>query len=149
MTKSTGPDIGIVKNAMIGPTVGDHYRTARRLLATTRTDDRRDYRPRDSYNRDRAPPASSEDAEQKRKAQEEERQRKLAEMQSNASEMEDARRQRIAEVTALEEKQLEEDEKHRSDKGRFVGGLHRQLQEDGLDDRIKRSRGGLARLDED
>lgn len=70
-------------------------------------------------------------------------------MQANASEMEDARRQRIAEVTAMEEKQHEEDEKHRSEKGRFVSGLHKQLQEDSLDERIKRSRGGLARMDED
>ncbi|EHA22051.1 hypothetical protein ASPNIDRAFT_48964 [Aspergillus niger ATCC 1015] len=117
------------------------------VIAETETDPR-DYRPRDrdTYTRDKPSP---EEAEQKRKQQEEERQRKLAEMQANASEMEDARRQRIAEVTAMEEKQHEEDEKHRSEKGRFVSGLHKQLQEDSLDERIKRSRGGLARMDED
>ncbi|OJJ71877.1 hypothetical protein ASPBRDRAFT_55141 [Aspergillus brasiliensis CBS 101740] len=112
--------------------------------------DKRDYRPRDrdrdTYARDNPNP---EEAEQKRKQQEEERQRKLAQMQANASEMEDARRQRIAEVTAIEEKQHAEDEKHRSEKGLFVSGLHKQLQEDSLDERIKRSRGGLARMDED
>ncbi|OJI83911.1 hypothetical protein ASPTUDRAFT_122427 [Aspergillus tubingensis CBS 134.48] len=116
--------------------------------ATATASDPRDYRPRDrdTYSRDKP---NAEEAEQKRKQQEEERQRKLAEMQANASEMEDARRQRIAEVSAIEAKQHEEDEKHRSEKGRFVSGLHKQLQEDSLDERIKRSRGGLARLDED
>lgn len=82
--------------------------------------------------------------------QEAERQRKLAEMQSNAQEMESTRRQRVADVTAVEERQREEEDRHRSDRGRFVGQLHRQLQEDNLDDRLRRNRGGLARVgDED
>ncbi|PYI30166.1 hypothetical protein BP00DRAFT_212100 [Aspergillus indologenus CBS 114.80] len=116
-----------------------------------RFSDRRDYRgPRGSYNRDRnLQDGKNNHTEQRAKDLEQERQRKLAEMLSNADEMEETRRQRIAEVTAAEQKQLEEDEKHRSEKGRFVSGLHRQLQEDNLDDRLKRSRGGLARLDDD
>ncbi|KAF7586016.1 RNA-splicing factor, partial [Aspergillus hancockii] len=85
----------------------------------------------------------------KAKDLEEERKRKLVEMQSNANEMEDIRRQRIAEVTAMEDKQREEDDKQRSERGRFVAGLHRQLEEDSLDDRLKRSRGGLSRMEED
>ncbi|PYI22006.1 hypothetical protein BO99DRAFT_441002 [Aspergillus violaceofuscus CBS 115571] len=106
--------------------------------------------PRGSYNRDRnLRDGENNNTEQRAKDMEQERQRRLAEMLSNADEMEETRRQRIAEVTAAEQKQLEEDEKHRSEKGRFVSGLHRQLQEDNLDDRLKRSRGGLARLDDD
>jgi hypothetical protein len=69
-------------------------------------------------------------------------------MMSNANEMEETRRHRIAEVTAQEEKQLAADEKQRSERGRFVSGLHRQLQEDSLDERIRRSRGGLAKMED-
>ncbi|OJJ81226.1 U2-type spliceosomal complex subunit CWC25 [Aspergillus glaucus CBS 516.65] len=113
----------------------------------------RDYdnRPRDSYRRDRnsnRPQPNGHANGQANNAkskeqQDEERQRKLAEMQSNASDLETTRRKRIDEVTAMEERQREEDEKNRTEKGRFVGQLHRQLQEDSLDQRIQRSRGGL------
>ncbi|ODM17539.1 hypothetical protein SI65_07214 [Aspergillus cristatus] len=117
----------------------------------------RDYdnRPRDSYRRDRdhsrpQPGAPNGHANghanntKSKEQQEEERQRKLAEMQSNASDLEATRRKRIDEVTAMEERQREEDEKNRTEKGRFVGQLHRQLQEDSLEQRIQRSRGGLV-----
>lgn len=70
-------------------------------------------------------------------------------MQSNAEEMEDTRRQRVKDITAIEEQQRLEEDKHRSDRGRFVSQLHRRAQEDSLDERIRRSRGGLAKLDED
>lgn len=68
---------------------------------------------------------------------------------SSASELEETRRQRVADVTRMEEKQRAEDEKHRSERGQFMSGLHRQLQEDSLDERLKRSRGGLSRMEED
>lgn len=70
-------------------------------------------------------------------------------MQSNAQDMEQTRQQRIAEVTEIEEKQREEDDKQRTDRGQFMSGLHRQLQEDSLDERIRRSRGGLAKVGDD
>jgi hypothetical protein len=70
-------------------------------------------------------------------------------MQSNAQEMEVTRRERVADVTAQEEKKREEEDKRRSDRGQFMSGLHRQLQEDSLDERIRRSRGGLSKLEED
>ncbi|KAL6229404.1 Pre-mRNA splicing factor-domain-containing protein [Aspergillus navahoensis] len=123
--------------------------------------DRRDTRPprgRDAYsfgrdrNRDRAPYSRNEDAhadaDQHAQELEEQRKRRLAEMQANAQAMETTRRQRVAVVTALEEKQREEDDKRRSDRGQFMSGLHRQLQEDSLDERIRRSRGALTK-DED
>ena len=102
--------------------------------------------PRDSYRRDREPNGSGPDNSNGTKAQdlEEDRKRRLAEMQSNAADMEDTRRQRIADVTAMEDRQREQDDKARSERGQFVGQLHRQLQGEGLDERIKRSRGGLA-----
>lgn len=83
------------------------------------------------------------------KDQEAERQRKVAEMQSNAQDMETTRRQRIADVTAVEEQRREQEDRQRTDRGRFVGQMHRQLQEDNLDDRLRRNRGGLARVDDD
>jgi hypothetical protein len=90
-----------------------------------------------------------EPADNRGKDLEADRKRKLAEMMSNADELEKKRLKRIAEVTAMEEKEREADEKQRSERGRFVGQLHRQLQEDNLDDRIRRSRGGLAKMEED
>lgn len=70
-------------------------------------------------------------------------------MQSNAEEMEDTRRQRVKDITAMEEQQRSEEDKQRSDRGRFVSQLHRRAQEDSLDERIRRSKGGLAKMDED
>lgn len=105
----------------------------------------RESQPRRDRSRDRQPNGHANggtngDAQKL----EEDRARRLAEMQSNATDLEVNRRERIAEVTAQEDEQRERDEKNRTDRGRFVGQLHRQLQEDSLDERIKRSRGGLA-----
>ncbi|KAA8650548.1 hypothetical protein EYZ11_002085 [Aspergillus tanneri] len=112
-----------------------------------RYDDRKNHRrPRHSYPRNRVPNRSGPgDSDTKAKDLEEDRMRRLAEMQDNASEMEQNRRQRIAEVTVEEERKREKDEKQRSERGRFVSAMHRQLQEDTLDERIRRSRGGLSR----
>lgn len=106
----------------------------------------RDFQPRRERSRDRQPNGHQANggANGDAKKLEEDRARRLAEMQSNATDLEENRRERIAEVTAQEEEQHQRDEKGRSDRGRFVGQLHRQLQEDSLDERIKRSRGGLA-----
>ncbi|KAJ5176098.1 uncharacterized protein N7482_001975 [Penicillium canariense] len=82
------------------------------------------------------------------KEQEEERLRKLAEMQSNASEIEADRRQRLNDISMKEEEQKEEDDKQRSDRGRFMSQVHRRVQEDSLDERIRRSRGGLSKMED-
>lgn len=113
------------------------------------------YEPRSrnhDRDRNRGPPIIHNTArpnDTRAKDQEAERQRKLAEMQSNAHEMESTRQQRISNIDAIEEKQRQEDDRHRSDRGRFVGQLHRKLQEDNLDDRLRRSKGGLARIEAD
>lgn len=70
-------------------------------------------------------------------------------MQSNANEIEEDRLQRIADITAKEEQQREADDKQRSDRGQFMSQIHKRAQEDSLDERIRRSRGGLSRMDED
>ena len=84
-----------------------------------------------------------------REAEEKERQRKLAEMQSNAQEMEDVRRHRVDKVSAMEEQQRHADDRRRTDRGQFMSQLHRRAQEDSLDERIRRNRGGLARVEDD
>lgn len=118
--------------------------------------DRRDYPRRDHSNglrasgRDRGPPPPRPVVNKPDpKEQEEERRRKLAEMQSNANDLETGRRQRIAEITTKEEQQAEADNRTRSDRGQFMSQIHKRAQEDTLDERIKRSRGGLSRMEED
>ncbi|PKX98844.1 U2-type spliceosomal complex subunit CWC25 [Aspergillus novofumigatus IBT 16806] len=119
------------------------------MESSSRGNDRRDNKePKDSNPRERTWNTRDEAAGNKEKDLEEERKKKLAEMMSNADELEQKRLQRIVEVTAMEEKEREADEKQRSERGRFVGQLHRQLQEDSLDDRIRRSRGGLERMED-
>ena len=57
-------------------------------------------------------------------------------MQANAGSLEDERRDRLAELAAKEKKQLEDEDKLRSDKGRFVGKLHRQADQVDLGGRL-------------
>lgn len=80
---------------------------------------------------------------------EEERRRKLAEMQYNATEIESERRRRLAEISAKEEEQREADDRQRSDRGRFMSDVNKRVQEDTLDERIRRSRGGLSKMEKD
>lgn len=104
--------------------------------------------PRRDRSRDRQPNGNTNghttDTANTAQKLEEDRARRLAEMQSNATDLEANRRERIAQVTEQEERQREADEKNRSERGRFVGQLHRQLQDDSLDERIRRSKGGLV-----
>lgn len=102
-----------------------------------------------SYGRDRAPPSRPAQNKPDPKELEQERQRKLAEMQSNANNLETDRRQRITEIDAQEEEQREADDKQRSDRGRFMSQVHKRVGEDSLDERIRRSRGGLSKMDEE
>jgi hypothetical protein len=62
-------------------------------------------------------------------------------MQSNASELESDRKFRLAEIAAKEAKQREEDDKKRSDSGRFVDGVRRAAESVGLERRL----GGAGR----
>jgi len=77
-----------------------------------------------------------------------ERNRRIAEMQSNALQLEKDRRQRVAEIASIEGKERLEDDKQRSERGRFVSQLHLQLQEENLDERLRRSHRSLARMED-
>jgi len=70
-------------------------------------------------------------------------------MQSNATELESDRQQRIADIDKKEETQKEADDRQRSDRGAFMSQVHKRVQEDSLDERIRRSRGGLSKMDEE
>lgn len=89
--------------------------------ASERQDDRReqshDRKARYQPSRDQPANAQRED---------EERQKRLAAMQADASELEDERKARLAELEAKEAKQRSEDDRVRSTKGQFIGGLRNQ-----------------------
>ncbi|OJD37328.1 pre-mrna-splicing factor cwc25 [Diplodia corticola] len=96
--------------------------------------------PRTFQQRSYSPKPTKDDSE--------ERARKLAAMQSSASSLEEDRKKRLAAIEAREEEERLADDKKRSEKGRFVAGLHRQAQDNiGLGERLKRSRGGLEKLE--
>lgn len=71
----------------------------------------------------------------------EDRAKRLAAMQSNATSVEEERRRRIMEANAKEESERQADEKLRSEKGRFVSSLHRQAEDIGLGDTLRRKGG--------
>ena len=57
-----------------------------------------------------------------------ERAAKIAAMQSNATDLEADRKTRLAEIASKETKQREEDDKKRSDRAGFVGGLRKEAE---------------------
>jgi hypothetical protein len=69
-------------------------------------------------------------------------------MQGNANSLEDERRNRLAELEEKERKQREEDDKKRSDMGRFVSGVRREAENTGLASRLA-GRAGKQRMDDD
>lgn len=77
----------------------------------------------------------------------EERARKLAEMQGNATSLEDERRRRLGELEEKERLQREEDDKKRSDKGRFVSSVRREAENTDLASRLA-GRGGKQSMDD-
>ena len=96
-------------------------------------------RPRVSHQpRERSHTGLTQLAQQPESNVAEERARKLAAMQSNAAEIETERQQRIAGTNAKEERQRIEDDRARSEKGRFVSGLHRQSETMSLGDVLGR-----------
>jgi hypothetical protein len=82
---------------------------------------------------------------------EEERQRKLAAMQQDASALDEDREKRLAALAEQEKAAREAEDMARAksskygDRGDFVNGLHRKAGDMGLADRIGRSRQGLQR----
>lgn len=71
----------------------------------------------------------------------------MAEMQGNANSLEDERRKRLAELEEKERMQREEDDKKRSDKGRFVSSVRRAAEDTDLASRLA-GRGGIQRMDD-
>ena len=78
----------------------------------------------------------------KKDSGEAEREAKLAAMQANASELESDRKTRLAELDAKEAEKREEDDKKRSEKGRFVSSVRRDAENVDLGRRLQGRRGG-------
>lgn len=117
----------------------DNHRARAPSSRSPSPDRRRAPSPR-TQQRSNPPKPAKDDAE--------ERARKLAAMQSSASTLEEDRKKRLAAIEAREEEERLADDKKRSEKGRFVSGLHRQAQDNiDLGERLKRSRGGLEKLE--
>jgi len=93
--------------------------------APSRRYDDRPSKPRNTYKRASPPPRPAIDTA----ALEAERAAKLAAMQSNASSVDTERKQRLEEIKAREEEERAREDAIRSDKGKFVGQLHRQKED--------------------
>jgi hypothetical protein len=75
-------------------------------------------------------------------AEQAEREKRLAAMQSNASELEGDRRTRLADLDARDAKQREEDDRKRSDKANFIGGIRKEAEGVDTGRRLQSGRGG-------
>lgn len=93
-----------------------------------REDSRRDRRPSPIRNNSGRKPYTSPPEDTNQAVEETERAAKLAAMQSNATELESERKTRLADIESQEAKQLEEDDKKRSEKGKFIGGVRSQAE---------------------
>ena len=89
----------------------------------------------------RSPP---EEAKRDEAAEQAERERRLAAMQSNASELEGDRRTRLADLEARDAKQREEDDRKRSDKASFIGGIRREAEGVDTGRRLQGGRGSRS-----
>jgi hypothetical protein len=89
----------------------------------------------------RSPP---EDTKRDATAEQAEREKRLAAMQSNASELEDDRRTRLADLEARDAKQREEDDRKRSDKANFIGGIRKEAEGVDTGRRLQGGRGGRS-----
>ncbi|CAK1359644.1 Pre-mRNA-splicing factor CWC25 [Cercospora beticola] len=88
-------------------------------------------RPSPSYSRQRndKPYRSPPEDQSKDEADEEaERARKLAAMQSNATELESERKTRLTELEQKEARQREEDDRKRSERGKFISNVRRDAE---------------------
>nr|POE89980.1 40s ribosomal protein s4 [Quercus suber] len=96
---------------------------------------------RDVHSKHRATP---EDTQADLQKKDEERAAKLAAMRSNASELELDRQMRLAEIVDKETKQKEDDDKKRSDQGRFVSSVREAAQGVDLSRHLQELTNGLA-----
>lgn len=88
----------------------------------------------------RSPPGDSSRDEAAEQAA---REKRLAAMQANATELEDERKTRLAGIEAEEARRREADDRKRSDRARFVGGLRDQAEDVDLGRRLQSRRGGV------
>jgi hypothetical protein len=65
-------------------------------------------------------------------------------MQSNATELEGDRRTRLADLEAQDAKQREEDDRRRSDKANFIGGIRREAEGVDTGRRLQGGRSGRS-----
>lgn len=66
-------------------------------------------------------------------------------MQSNASELESDRKTRLAALAERDAQQRDEDDRKRSERGKFIGGVRRDAEGVDLGRRLgERSRGGVS-----
>lgn len=98
-------------------------------------EDSRRRSPQETHKPYRSPPEDP-------KRDEEDRAAKLAEMMSDASALESERKARLADIAAQEARQLQEDDKKRSDRGQFVSRVRAQAEGVDLGRRLG---GGRAR----
>jgi hypothetical protein len=98
----------------------------------------------DTHRKPYTSPPEDRRASKQRTNDEADRAAKLAAMQSNASELESDRKTRLADIEVQEARQREEDDKKRSDKGKFISGVRREAE--GVDAGRRLGRG---RMDED
>jgi len=68
-------------------------------------------------------------------------------MQENATSLEGDRKSRLAELEEKERKQREEEDRVRSDRGRFVGKINKQAETVDLGARLQ-GRAGLQKMDD-
>ncbi|KXT00542.1 hypothetical protein AC578_5241 [Pseudocercospora eumusae] len=122
----------------------------------SRSRSRSPYRPRrdrssqedrnTTYSRDRSgKPYRSIREDQNDSSADAERQRKLAEMMGNATEMESERKTRLTELEEKEAKQREEEDRKRSETGKFISSVRRDAEGVDMGRRLK----GSARSNDD
>ena len=122
-----------------------HSRSPYRAVRDDRSRNSRRRSP--SYDRPRRqnPAPSKQRPESKDPSDEEaERAAKLAAMQSNATDLEIERKSRLAEIAEQEARQREEDDKKRSERGKFISGVRKEAE--GVDAGRRLGRG---RMEED
>jgi len=108
---------------------------------------RRDRRPSPSYERggDRRSKTYNSPPEDKKRdeaAEQDEREKRLAAMQSNATELEGDRKTRLADMEAEEARKREEDDRKRSDRAGFMAGMRKDASEVDMGRRLQDRRGG-------
>lgn len=118
-----------------------HYR--RRSPSRERFPRRDNNRPRRSSDTERRstngshPPRGSKSAVDLRAE-------KLAAMQSNATTLDSERKRRVEEAQEQDARERERDDRMRSEKGRFVAGLHRKAGDMDLGEALHRGRAGVT-----